>query len=115
VHLDGLGGHEERLRNVLVGETFCGEPCHAPLAGRERLDPGEQQPAGARPGRGELLLGLFDERQRPGADGEVEPLLQQLARIGALVRPAQCRAQCDERTSPLEPGRRPLQHRERLA
>ena len=41
VTLDGAHGHEQRLSDLAVGEAVARQLGHAPLAGRERLDPAQ--------------------------------------------------------------------------
>ena len=45
VTLDGPHGHEQRLSDLAVGEAVARQLGHAPLAGRERLDPAQGHPA----------------------------------------------------------------------
>src|SRR5919202_798845 len=86
VDLDGLRRHEQRLRDVLVRHVLGSHLGDAALARRQRLGAGEDELARPRAGRGELGLRVVDERLRAGADGEIEPLAEELPRLGALVR-----------------------------
>jgi hypothetical protein len=61
VTLDRAGGNEEGLGDLAVGETLAGELGNATLAGGQRVEPCEDNSAGARTGGANLGLGIFGE------------------------------------------------------
>jgi hypothetical protein len=56
VTLDGAVGDEEHLGDLAVGEILARELGGAPFARRQRLEPGEDDPAWTRAGGTELRL-----------------------------------------------------------
>ena len=114
VTLDCPCGNEERLGDLAVGEALAGELDNAALAGRQRVEPGENDPARARTGGAELGLGVIGERFRACAVGGVEGLAEQLSRFGTSVAPPEHRPEVGKRASPLESGIAALEHLDRL-
>ena len=62
VTLNRAGGNEEALGDLAVGEALAGKLGDAALAGRQRVEPRENDPARTRAGGSELGLGLVGER-----------------------------------------------------
>jgi hypothetical protein len=73
------------LGDVAVGLPLGREPGHPALAGGQRFHAGAADASRACPGRRQLVGGLPAERCGAQADGEVEPLAQRLAGLGAVV------------------------------
>ena len=67
------------------------------------------------PGRAQLGAGALGERARAAALGELEPLPERAARLGAAVGAAQRGAEVGERARVLEPRRRAREHVHGLA
>ena len=104
VTLDRARRDEERLCDLAVGEALAGELGDPALAGRQRVEPREHDPARARAGGAELGLGLLGERSGARAVGGVECLAQKLPRLGASIAPPKHGAEVGESARSLQPG-----------
>src|SRR6188508_671225 len=85
VTLDRAGGNEQSLSDLAVRETLAGELGNPALAGGQRVEPCEDNAAGARTGCAKLGLRIFGERSGARAVGGVECLPEELSRFGAAV------------------------------
>ena len=112
--LDGPRRHEEGLRDLTVGRAFRRQLGDAPLAGSERSDAAERDPPRPRTGRQQLGLGPGDEWRGATDARQLKALSQLLARLGAAVGAAECRAQLGARLGVLEPGGRCGEHLDSL-
>jgi hypothetical protein len=114
VHLDGLGSHEERLRDLRVRESGGGVLGDPALAGGERGDPGLCRAAYAEPGGGEFLAGALGERDGARSGCEVHAVAQRITGVRARAEPAQRCAEIDEGVGVLEASGGALELRDRL-
>ena len=97
-----------RLVRPSAGEL--GDPA---LAGRQRVEPRENDAARARAGGAELGLGLFGEPFGARAVGGVERLAEELSRFGAPVAPPKHGAEVGESSRSFQPRRRHARTRRR--
>lgn len=104
VTLDRACGHEEGLGDLAVSESLAGELGDAALAGCQRVEPRENDPAWAGARGAELGLGIFGEGPGACVVGGVECLTEELSCFGAAVAPPQHRAEVSEGTRPLQPS-----------
>jgi hypothetical protein len=80
--------HEQRPRDLAVGQPLARVLGDPPLARGQRRESREHDPAGAR-ARGEQLgLGMLGDRLRADAMRAVERVAQQLARLAPAVSPS---------------------------
>ena len=86
------------LCDLAVGEVLAGELGDPALAGCQRVEPGEHDPARARAGGAELGLGLFGERLGARAVGGVERSREKLALSRASIAPPKQGAEVSEGT-----------------
>src|SRR5262249_18289934 len=82
--------------------------CRAPA-------PAAVHPARPPPRRAHLRAAPLGKRAGAAALGEIQPVLERVARLGAAVATPQRGTQVGERAGILEPCRRALQHRRGLA
>ena len=98
-----------RLREALPGELG-----DAALARRQRVEPGEDDPARARAGGAKLGLGLLRERLGARAVGGVECLAQEFSRLGSPIAPPQQGAEVGEGARSLQARVATLERLDRL-
>jgi hypothetical protein len=89
VPFDGAGGDEQVLGDVAVGQAGRGELGDAALAGCQRVEPAQDEPPGSSAGGDEFGAGLFGQRERPAAVGEVERGPEDLAALCPVSGPPQ--------------------------
>ena len=102
--LDRACGDEEGLGNLAVAEALAGELGDPALAGCQRVEPSENDPARARTGGAEFGLGIFGEGSGAGVVRGVECLAQQLSSFGAPIAPAEKGAEVGKRARSLQPS-----------
>src|SRR5215218_5636383 len=93
VALDGARGHEQRLRDLAVGEALARELGDAPLARGQRLEAGQRHPARACARRPQLCLGLCRKRACAGSMRSVQGGTEELTRLAAAVSTPELRAE----------------------
>ena len=76
VTLDRARRDEEGLGDLAVAEALAGELGNTALAGCQRIEPSENDPARPRTGGAELGLGVLGERSGAGSMGGVECLAE---------------------------------------
>jgi len=64
VHLNRLHRDEERLSDLSVAQLFGSQLSDAPLARRQRIEPGQKNLARTGTGRGQLVVRTLDQRGR---------------------------------------------------
>jgi hypothetical protein len=104
VTLDRASGNKEGLGNLTVRETLAGELGDPALAGGQRIEPCEDNSAGARTGGAKLGLGIYGEGSGARAVGGVECLAEELSRFGAAVASPKHGAEVSERARSFQPG-----------
>ena len=104
VTLDRACGDEERLGDLAVATTLAGKLGYTALAGRQRVEPRQHDPARARPGSTELGLGVLGEGPGTSAVGGVEGLAEELARFGAAIATPKHGAEVGKGTCSLQRG-----------
>src|SRR5919106_3485291 len=87
--LDGLRCDKERLRNVAVGSSLRRHTGHPGLTGSERFGPTDRASSGTRPGGEQLIARPLRQESSPATRGEIESLMQRIARRNAIVRSPQ--------------------------
>jgi hypothetical protein len=112
--LHGLDRDEERLGELLVAHAFGRHPGDPALAGRQSVHPGEDQLAGPRARRRQLLLGSSDQAGCAGPVGQLQPLAQRRLGVPAPVAAAQSGAEVDQRPRVLDLGLGASERRDRL-
>ena len=115
VHLDGLDGHEERLRDLRVARPVGREIDDPPLARRQRVEPEDSGRRSLAPVTRSSSRARSRGRDQPARRGEVERAAQRLARCLALAAAAQRRAELDQRAGELAARGRALELLDRLA
>jgi hypothetical protein len=96
VRFDRLLGHEQRLRGLAVAEPSGDDVGDATLAGRERLETGEDGPGDGDAERAKLVARPFHERDAAAAMGPIKALTERVARGGSLAQAAQRGAELDQ-------------------
>ena len=74
---NGLGGHEQRLRDLAVSHAGRGQLSNSPFAGGERFDAAQALAAGPRASGHKLFAGAVSERAGAAASSEVERACEQ--------------------------------------
>jgi hypothetical protein len=115
VTLDRACGDEEGLGDLAVGEALGGELGDAALAGRQRIEPSQNDPTRARTGGPELGLGVLGEGSGAGAVGSVESLAEELPRFGAAIAAPEQGAEVCEGARSLQAGVAALERGDGLA
>src|SRR6266498_2376358 len=105
---------EQRLCDLAVSEALASVLGDPALAGRQRVEPRQDDPARARAGGAELGLGLFGERSRARAVGGLECLAEQFSRFGAPIAPSEQGAEVGKGARSLQPGVSALERVDRL-
>ena len=102
VPLGGLGGDEQRLRDLAIGQALGGEPCDAQLAGGQRVAAGDRVTPRLRARRDQLRARLVGDPPRTATVGEIQRALELGCAPGRGGRRAAAR-----RRSPIARGRAP--------
>ena len=97
-------GDEQHLGDLSVGEALAGVLGDTGLAGSQRVESRENDPARARAGGAELGLGLFGERSGAQAVGDVERLAEKLSGLGAPIAPPKEGAEVSQGTRSFQSG-----------
>src|SRR6266516_338560 len=100
---DRACGDEEALGDLAVGESLAREFGDAALAGGQRVESREDDPARARAGGAECGLGSVGEWLGARAVGRIQRLAEQLASVGAAVAPPEHRAEVGKCASSFQP------------
>jgi hypothetical protein len=95
---------EQHLCDLTVGEVLAGELGDPALAGRQRVEPCEHDPARARTGGSQLGLGVVGERSCARAARGVQCLAKELSRFCASITPPKLGAEVSEGASPFQLG-----------
>src|SRR5262245_26744646 len=104
VTLDRAGGNEEGLGDLAVREALARELGDPALAGGQRVEPCEDNAAGARTGCAKLRLRILGEGSGARAVGGVECFAEELSRFGASVASPKHGAEVGERARSFQPG-----------
>ena len=112
---DGPGGHEQVLGDFAVGQAGGGELGDAALAGRQRVEPAEDEPPGPPAGGEEFGAGPLGQLDRPAAVGEVECNPEDFAALCSLSRATQGSSQVGHGTGVFQSRAGALEHAYRLA
>ena len=106
---------EQRLGDLAVAEALAGELGDTALAGCERVEPAEHDPARTRTGGAQLGLGVVGEGSCASSVSGVECLAQQFPRLGATVAAPEHRAEVGEGTRSFQPRVAALEGLDRVA
>jgi hypothetical protein len=115
VTLDRARRDEEGLGDLAIGKSLAGEFGDAALAGCQRVEPCEYDPARARAGGAELGRRLLGERPGARAVGGLECLAKQCSSFAAAIAPPKQGAEVSEGTRPFQRGVTMLKGLDRLA
>src|SRR6266496_3800140 len=113
VPFDGPGGDEQVLGDLAVGHAVGGELGDAALAGRQRVEPAEDEPPGSAAGGDEFGAGSLRQRDRPAAVGEVECNLEDFAAVCSLSRAPEGSPQVGHSASVFQSRAGALEHADR--
>ena len=102
VPLDGVLGEEQRLGDAAVRLSGGGELGDAPLAGGQRVEPGDRGATGPGAAGQKLLAGAPLERGRPALVGQTERAAQRIAAGDAPPRAPERRAEIVQRVRELQ-------------
>ena len=91
VRLGGIGGDEQRLGDLAVGEAFGGEPRDAQFAGGERVAASDRVPPWLGTGGDQLGARMVRDPPRPQAVGEIKCPLELGARLHTAAGTSQRR------------------------
>jgi hypothetical protein len=89
VRLGGLGGDEQRLGDLAIGEAIGGEPGDTQLAGGQRVAAGDRVAPWLGAGGDQLGTRPVCDARRAAAMGEIERAFELGARLDAAPGPPQ--------------------------
>ena len=114
VTLDSTRGDEQHLCDLAVGQALAGELGDSALAGRQRVEPCEQNPTRARARGTELRFGVFGKRLRTRAISDIERVAKEFSRFGAAIAPPKQSAEIGESARSFQLGVSMVEYLDRL-